>query len=182
MTENKSRTPSFEQVYSEFRDRIFRLAFRLLNNPSEAEDAAQEVFLKAYRSYGKFRGESAVYSWLYRIALNECLERLRKGKRKKEKGKSEVSLDKGEDVADQGVKDPLARLADEEVRCVVSYAIEELPDKYRRPVILRDIEGMSYEQVAAVLGVSIDVVGVRLLRGRGMLRRKLKREDLEAFN
>ena len=175
MAENTPSHPPFEELYSEYKPGIFALAFRLLNNVAEAEDATQEVFLKAYRVYGKFRGEAAVYSWLYRIALNECMERLRKAKRRRERGRGEVSLEKGADVADEKAANPLEKLAGDEARRVVTYAIEELPDKYRRAVVLRDIEGMSYEDAAAVLELSVDALGVRLLRGREMLRAKLAR-------
>lgn len=175
MPESGERDLSFEQAYAANRERVFSLACRLLRDRSAAEDLTQEVFLRAFRGYGRFRRDAAVFSWLYRITLNVYVEKRRRAARKK-RAAAEVSLDDdsaGVQVADHREPGALARLEREEVRERVREAIEELPDKLKRVVILRDIEDLSYPEIAKILEVSPDAVAVRLFRARRLLREKL---------
>ncbi|MEK9149437.1 MAG: RNA polymerase sigma factor [Candidatus Desantisbacteria bacterium] len=172
---------NFEEVFEKFKDRVFRTSLRLLGDVEEARDVAQDVFLSAYKSYDKFREESAVYSWLYRITVNKAINALKKRKKA-------LSLDEpiGNDKEGNPIyyepacpkPNPEKRAEIEEGRNRVRLAIARLPKKYQEVVVLKEMEGISYEEIAKILGITRDVVGIRLFRAREMLRKELKNEVL----
>ena len=177
--------PSFDEVFNKYKQRIFSLIYRLIPETTEAEDLTQEVFLRAFKAYEKFREEAEIYSWLYRITLNLCKEVLRKKMRLKKHVKEITSLNH-EFTNDEGKKKPaefqdisstlpLEILEKEEKRKTIREAIDSLPSKYKDVIILCDIEEMSYEEVAKILKISVDAVGVRLYRARNILKIKLKK-------
>jgi RNA polymerase sigma-70 factor (ECF subfamily) len=172
--------PNFETVLKQYHKKIYNLAFRVLGNADEAADLTQETFVKAYNAYSRFNGEgSALYPWLCRIAVNGCKNRFREISRR---GQFEaLSLDKpleadgGEfslDVSDES-SDPAGIAQHREMEQMVQRAVTELPQEYRVVVVLRDMQGLSYKEIAEITGQKVDNVKVRLYRGRLILRRRL---------
>ncbi len=160
------------------KEKMFRIAWKMCGNQDEAEEVLQETALKALKNWKQFRGDSQVSTWLYRIASNTCLSKKRK--------KSVISVDPSvleEVVHETGSramandadwsKDPLARTLNDELRQVLDNAILKLPDSYRLVFILRDIEGLSGEETAKSLDLSVTNIKVRLHRARVFLRNEL---------
>lgn len=156
--------------------RVYRMALSLIKNEAEAEDVAQEAFLKAFRDLRNFRGESKFSTWLISITLNEARRRLRR--------QNTVRMESLDDPPEEGGKVSPALLRDwreipsealerREVRALLQRAIEELSPIYREVLVLRDIEELSIEETASALAISISSVKVRLHRARIMLQRDL---------
>lgn len=156
----------------------------MMSDSLEAEDITQEVFIKAFKKFGSFRSESSVYSWLYRIGINTCLEKIRSKKRKRRWSGHIVSLDKkvkgknGSKIdrqipESQDRTDPLAKAISKETHDEIMNAIESLPKKYRQVFILREIEELSYQEISDMLNISINNIGVRLIRARDIIKEKL---------
>ena len=166
----------FEQIVSYYGTMVFSLAARLVG-PSDAEDVVQETFLRAYHGLVKFRGESSLKTWLYAIALNRARARMGTLGRLRAMfvpGRSReddpfASLD---DAADPAAS-PEENAVLKERRTRLRAAIRALPEEFRAAVLLRDLEGLSYEEVAEVLGIPIGTVRSRLARGRALLKEKL---------
>ena len=148
--------------------RILRLCASLLEDPVLAEDAAQEIFLKAYQQLAAFRGQSAFSTWLYRIASNHCLDLLRKRRRERTESWDALVEESGEPLQEAGIasRDPAAVLAKTEL---VQRALASLPPDYRLILTLREVEGLSYEELASALRCSLDAVKARLRRSRRQL-------------
>ena len=177
----EGKIPEFELLFDRYKDKVFWLSLKMLGDVEEARDVAQEVFLSAYKSYDSFRQESAVYSWLYRITVNKSINVLKK--RKKVLSLDEpIGKDKeGNPVYYESVDpkpNPEKKAEIEEGRNRVRKACQKLPRKYQEVIMLKEMEGLSYEEVGKVLGVTKDVVGIRLFRAREMLRKELKNEVL----
>ena len=169
---------AFEQLVSRYQNKITGYAARMLNDSTEAEDVAQETFIKAYRSLASFRGESSFSTWLYRIATNLCIDRVRKIKRSP---KPAYSLDEPFDKEDKGGRElpdmtyePSLSIEREEVRRQVRETVAEMPEKLRAVIVMCDIQGMSYENIAQVLDVPLGTVKSRLFHARADLARRLK--------
>jgi len=172
-----------EEAYSwligEFHQPIYSLIYRMVNDPSDAADTTQDVFLKVFRGMKHFHGESCLKTWIYRIALHEAANRRRWWFRHKAQetpiesmmaGEREFS---GEDrLVDPG-ESPFEEFAHTEVREAVDQALQQVPEPYRTALILRDLEEMSYEEIADVLAISLGTVKSRITRGRDALRKKL---------
>jgi len=176
-----------EEAYSwligEFHQPIYSLIYRIVNDPSDAADTTQDVFLKVFRGMKHFHGESSLKTWIYRIALHEAANRKRWWFRHKAQetplepmlpGGYEFSGEfAGEDrLVDPG-ESPFEKFAHTEVRAAVDQALQQVPEPYRTALILRDLEEMSYEEIAEVLAVSLGTVKSRITRGRDALRKKL---------
>ncbi|MFN2510529.1 MAG: RNA polymerase sigma factor [Pyrinomonadaceae bacterium] len=172
---------AFEILVAERSGEIYGLLYRFTENTEEARDLTQETFLRAFQSIEHFRGDADLRTWLYRIAINQARNRWRWWRRRRRD--STVSLDSNDERGNKPLKGTLptdrgntpeqATLAHERER-VLRAALLTLGGAYREAVILRDIEGLSYEEVAATLGISIGTVKSRLARGRSELRRKLE--------
>ena len=150
-----------------------RLCTSLLCDPTLAEDAAQEIFLKAYKALEKFRGESAFSTWLYRIAANHCKDLLRKRAREKTESWDALLEEHGDQVQEllvsakgSGSGDPNTELADA--------VLSQLPPDYRLLLTLREVQGLSYEELADTLHCSVDAIKARLQRARQTLQDKLR--------
>jgi len=172
-----------EEAYSwligEFHQPIYGLIYRIVNDPSDAADATQDVFLKVFRGMGHFHGESSLKTWIYRIALHEAANRRRWWFRHKAQetpigpvvaGEGEFSEE--DRLVDPG-ESPFEKFAHGEVRVAVEQALRQVPEPYRTALILRDLEEMSYEEIAEVLAISLGTVKSRITRGRAALRKKL---------
>lgn len=152
---------------------MLRLCSTMLSDPAEAadvQDAAQEVFVKAYRAWDTFRGESSRGTWLYRIAVRHCIDRLR-GRARLRKIFSEPSGTQGLQEADYEAYASSADAAEAESRIAVREILETLPEEDRAILVLREIEGFSYEEIARVLEKSVGAVRSKLARARQALAR-----------
>ncbi len=164
---------AYRFLVQRYEGKIYNLALRLLRQPEDAEDVLQETFLSAYRALPNFKGDSQFGTWLYRIATNFALMKLR--------GKKPVfiSLDEPRDDDQAPMEltdftaDPLADVLDEELRSKMEEAIGRLPDDMRTVFLLRDIEGLSNSEVAEILDLSVAAVKSRLHRTRLLLRKDL---------
>lgn len=162
---------AFNEVYARFEEMVYNLAFRLSGNYEEAADLTQEVFLRVYRSLGSFGGRSSLKTWVFRIAVNHCRDRL---SRWRPPTQPLDDRNEGEIPYADPSRGPeeLAVAADEGRR--VAAGLAKLPAAFREAVVLRDIEGLSYEEIADVLGVRIGTVRSRIARGRDQLRSLLE--------
>ena len=171
---------AFDQLVIRHKDRIFNLCYRFIGDYEEANDSAQEAFVKAYGSLKTFRLESAFSTWLYRIAVNTCKNKLGSSSyRAKRKTVSLDNLGNNEVGAlpmeiQNGTPSPLARMEEKERRRLVQTALDALPAEFKMVVALRDIEGLSYEEIAQVTGLNLGTVKSRIARARTDLRNKLR--------
>jgi RNA polymerase sigma-70 factor (ECF subfamily) len=169
---------AFDKLVLNHKDRIFNLCFRFLGDYQEANDSAQEVFVKAYRSLKRFRFESAFGTWLHRIAVNTCKNKVKSLEYRY--AKKMVYLDnpgavqdtRGLEISDE-TQSPLAELEKKERMELIQRAIESLPPEQKMVVILRDIQGLPYDDIADITGCGLGTVKSRLSRARLELRRKL---------
>ncbi len=167
---------AFDQLVLRYQHKVLKLVMRYMRNHAEAEDIAQEAFLKAYRAIHSFRGDSAFYTWIYRIAINTAKNALVAAKRR--------PLDYDLDLQDPEQNERNGRLRDEatpesllltdEIRQTVDAAIGALPEDLRRAVVLREYEGLSYEEIAAVMGCPVGTVRSRIFRAREAIDRQLR--------
>ena len=164
-------------------DRVYNVALRMSGNAEDAADLTQECFLRAFTSLRSFRGEAAFSTWLYRIAVNVCLDQLKRRARRRE---AEPRAEGGENadplagVADQGA-DVHASALRRERQEAVQAAISSLPEHQRTTLVLYDLEGFSYEQIAQLSGTSLGTVKSRLNRARLALKSRLE-PVLELFS
>jgi RNA polymerase sigma-70 factor, ECF subfamily len=163
---------AFDEVYARFAEMVYNLAFRLSGNYEEAADLTQEVFLRIYRHLGSFGGRSSLKTWIFRIAINHCRDRLSRWRPLTQPIGSDIG--EGEIAYPDPARGPeeLAVARDEGRR--VCEGLSRLPQTFREAVVLRDIEGLSYEEIADVLGVRIGTVRSRIARGREQLRALLE--------
>jgi len=167
---------AFAQFVEENQSKIYNLALRMLNEPQEAEDVLQETFLSAYKALSKFEGRSSLSTWLYRIASNASLMRLRKKQPDQVSMDEPLASDMGDNIPRQFVdwsSAPEDELLNSESRRVMDEAVAELPQSLRIVFILRDIEGLSTAEAGEVLGLSESAVKTRLHRARLRLRERL---------
>ena len=161
---------AFEEIYSRFAEMVYNVSLRLSSDPEQAADLTQEVFLRIFRHLGGFRGMSSLKTWIFRIALNHCRNRLSRRRPAMQPLEEEGTESRWAD-AGRGPEE-LAVAADEGRRLAES--LSRLPAEFREAVVLRDIEGLSYEEIADVLGVRIGTVRSRIARGRERLRSLLE--------
>jgi len=170
---------AFELLVVKYERRVQRLLSRLVRDPAEIEDVTQEAFIKAYRALPQFRGESAFYTWLYRIAINTAKNYLAaKGRRPNTVGEFQNSDDDGEffdaiDVVEDN-NTPDALMHSRQVGEALNAAIDELPEDLRSAITLREIEGLSYEEIAEAMGCPIGTVRSRIFRAREAIATKLR--------
>jgi RNA polymerase sigma-70 factor, ECF subfamily len=174
----EGREAAYEELIERFQQPVYNLVFRLMDDSADAADVAQEVFLKVFRNITHFRGDSSLKTWIYRISCNEAYNQRRWFTRHR---RNEVGLDAGEEDGSPTLNSVLpdrARSAfdvvcDREMRALVEDALTELNPQFRAAVVLRDIEDLSYEEIAEVLQISLGTVKSRILRGREGLRKAL---------
>ena len=169
---------AFEQLVVLFQRPIFNLAYRMLNDYQDATDLTQEVFVKLYRALEKYRAEARFSTWLFAIAANACRNMLRRRKRKRtyelpaadRPGAAEAEAS----VTAADALSPSELLQRKEVREMVENAVEVLPIDFRFVITMRDIQGLSYEEIAAILQCSLGTVKSRLARARAMTKKRLQ--------
>jgi RNA polymerase sigma-70 factor, ECF subfamily len=168
---------AFEELVNRYERKIFRLGMNITQNREDAEDVMQDAFLKSYQNLDRFQGDSRFYTWLVRIAVNEALMKLRKRR------PNQVSLDEplkeSDDPVFREIEDwgpsPEQRFAQTELNDILTQVIGELDPIFRVVFLLRDVEGISTEETAQILGISVPAVKSRLLRARLKLRQKLNK-------
>jgi RNA polymerase sigma-70 factor (ECF subfamily) len=169
-----------EALFDRFHGKIYSLALSILKNDSDAQEAAQDVFITVIRKVGMFKGDSALYSWIYRICVNTCLMRLR-GRRRNETVSIEefmpVFTEEGMHASpvDDWSKEVERNLLNKELGEVIQKYTDSLSEKYRVVFVLSDVEGLSNEETAEILGLSVPAVKSRLHRARLYLRERLTR-------
>jgi RNA polymerase sigma-70 factor (ECF subfamily) len=169
---------AFEELILRFQQPVYNLVYRLCADPEDAPDVVQEVFLKVFRNIGSFRANASLKTWIYRIAVNEAHNQRRWFSRHRNK---EVCLQMplGEDLSLEEVlpdetPSPFDQVANQELRAAVEQALGQINPMFRDAVVLRDLEGLSYDEIAEVLGVSLGTVKSRILRGRIALEQQLR--------
>lgn len=168
---------AFDLLVRKYQHKVVKLVLRYVRNPAEAEDIAQEAFIKAYRALPQFRGDSAFYTWMYRIAINTAKNSL-------------ASRDRSPIAYDLDLTDPeeshsvQTRLQDpdtpegmaltEEIRLIVNSAIEALPEELKTAIVLRELDGLSYEEIAAAMECPVGTVRSRIFRAREAIDKRLR--------
>jgi len=163
-----NKNPNFDELVVEYQDKIYNLCYRFMGNHHDANDCAQDTFVKAFKSLKTFRGDAAISTWLYRIAVNTCKNKL----------SSLAYRFRKLTVAPVEIKDdsqsPEVQFEKDEKGRLIQKAIDSLPNDHKTVVVLRDVEELSYEEIAKVTGYNIGTVKSKLARARGRLREKLE--------
>ncbi len=176
----RGEAAAFEELVAERSGEIYGLLFRLTENGEEARDLTQETFLRAFQNIDRFRGEADIRTWIYRIAINQARNRSRWWRRRRRD--ATVSLDATHGESNQSLigtlaepsQNPEQQTLAREREMALRSALQRLALAYRETVILRDIEGFTYEEIAATLGINVGTVKSRLARGRQELRKRLE--------
>jgi RNA polymerase sigma-70 factor, ECF subfamily len=168
---------AFDALVLKYQHKVVKLVMRYVRHPAEAEDIAQEAFIKAYRALPQFRGDSAFYTWLYRIAINTAKNAIVS----RDRNPVEYDLDL---TNSEGGYDVQGRLKEsetpeglaltDEIRSTVNQAIEALPEELRTAIVLRELEGLSYEEIAATMECPVGTVRSRIFRAREAIDRRLR--------
>ncbi|WP_020565530.1 RNA polymerase sigma factor RpoE [Methylosarcina fibrata] len=166
---------AYDLLVIKYQHRIIQLVNRYIKDPSDAQDVAQEAFIKAYRALGNFRGESAFYTWLYRIAINTAKNYLMSRSRRSADAQVDVldaeQIEKAPQL--QGMETPERQLLNEEIVETIKTAIAKLPEEMRVAIMLREFEGMSYEEIAEAMDCPVGTVRSRIFRAREAIDSKL---------
>jgi RNA polymerase sigma-70 factor (ECF subfamily) len=168
---------AYDLLVLKYQHKVVKLVMRYLRDPADAEDVAQEAFIKAYRALPQFRGDSAFYTWLYRIAINTAKNAL--AARERQPVSYEFDTQQGEDGPDEisRLKDPETPeglALTEEIRETVNAAIVALPEDLRTAIVLRELEGLSYEEIAVSMDCPVGTVRSRIFRAREAIDRRLR--------
>lgn len=168
---------AFELLVAKYQRKLNRLLSRFIRDPSEVEDVAQEAFIKAYRALPSFRGDSAFYTWLYRIAVNTAKNYLVAAGRRAPTS-TQINSEEAESFEEghqlRHMNTPEAELMSKQVAATVNQAMEALPDELRVAITLREIEGMSYEDIAAAMNCPIGTVRSRIFRARETIADRIR--------
>src|SRR6201992_1917155 len=169
---------AFDALVLKYQHKVVKLVMRYVRNPAEAEDIAQDAFIKAYRALPQFRGDSAFYTWLYRIAINTAKNAVVA----RDRNPIEYNIDRSD--ANEESYDMQGRMKDsetpeglvltDEIRTTVNAAIEALPEDLRTAIVLRELEGLSYEEIAAAMDCPVGTVRSRIFRAREAIDRRLR--------
>jgi RNA polymerase sigma-70 factor (ECF subfamily) len=166
---------AFDFLVIKYQHRIIQLVNRYVKDPSEAQDVAQEAFIKAYRALGNFRGDSAFYTWLYRIAINTAKNYL--VSRSRRNSDYQVDIQDAEVFENapqlQGMETPERLLLNQEIIETIQEAIDKLPEDMRTAIMLREFEGLSYEEIAEAMDCPVGTVRSRIFRAREAIDNKL---------
>ncbi|WP_035787606.1 MULTISPECIES: RNA polymerase sigma factor RpoE [unclassified Janthinobacterium] len=168
---------AFDVLVSKYQRRLMRLVSRLVHDPAEAEDVVQETFIKAYRALRHFRGDSAFYTWLYRIGINTAKNFLvTQGRRTPTSTDTDAeqaeAFDDGDNLRD--INTPESMLASKQIAETVNAAMDLLPLELRTAIVLREIEGLSYEEISDIMACPIGTVRSRIFRAREVIAEKLR--------
>ena len=160
---------AFRVLFEAYKDKVYSIAFYSLGDRSVADDVTQQIFLKLFTAVRQFRGESEFSTWLYRLVVNACIDERRKRRRLLPWGDADMMI-RSDERKSQERSFALGELAE-----AVQNAVSELKPKFRQPILLKYVEGLSYDEIAAVMGCSKGTVASRLNRGHSQLAKKLAR-------
>lgn len=163
---------SFSVLVERYQKQIYSLTYRLTNDPEDAQDLAQEVFIHIYKVLGKYDQERKFFSWMYKVATNVCYNALRRGK-----NEQTVALEKVIEMIpliSSSETHPEEYFQRRETQEIVRNAVAELPDKYRLPLVLRYLEDLTYKEIAEYMDLPVTTIETRLYRGKSMLQKKLQ--------
>ena len=168
---------AFDLLVRKYQHKVVKLVLRYVRNPAEAEDIAQEAFIKAYRALPQFRGDSAFYTWMYRIAINTAKNSL--ASRDRSPIAYELDLTDPEESHSvqtrlQDPDTPEGMALTEEIRGIVNSAIEGLPEELKTAIVLRELDGLSYEEIAAAMDCPVGTVRSRIFRAREAIDKRLR--------
>jgi RNA polymerase sigma-70 factor (ECF subfamily) len=173
-------TETFEEIFLHYHSMVFNLTFRILGDREEALDVSQEVFFSIFRKLHRFRGECSLKTWIYRIAINRASNRCRWWNRLRRRGTISLDGHLGKDKSrtlaeslESGSRTPEQALLLQEARQEIERSLLRLPVQQRVAVVMRDIQGLSYDEIADLLQVSLGTVKSRIARGRDELKRRL---------
>ena len=173
----RGEKPAFELLVAKYQRKLVRLLSRFIRDPTEVEDVAQEAFIKAYRALPSFRGNSAFYTWLYRIGINTAKNYLvAMGRRAPTVSETEGPDGEGSEESGQvpDYNTPENELMSRQIAETVNRAVEELPEELRTAITLRELEGLSYEEIASIMNCPIGTVRSRIFRAREAIAEKLR--------
>jgi len=170
---------AFSELVALFRDKVFNTAIGLVQNDNDAEDIAQEVFIKVYRSIGDFKKEADLFTWIYRITVNRCLDHLRSKKRKKRFGMITSFFGGEKHYEIETFNHPGVQLDKKQDAAILFEAMEKLPDNQRTAFVLNKMEGLSYQEIADILQTSPSAIDSLLQRAKQNLRKII---DQKHFN
>lgn len=173
----KGNVDAFEDIVKRYENKVYGIIFHMMKNQNEVEDLAQEVFLKVYKNLDKFKGESSLYTWIYKITVNLCLDELKKRK-------NVIYLDEKITVGDGEIDKELPsnersqeeQYEDKELKKNLHRCINKLPDKQKMMIVLRDIKGFSYDEIAEITNNKIGTVKSQINRARLKLKELLDKE------
>jgi RNA polymerase sigma-70 factor (ECF subfamily) len=167
-------TEAYAALVHRYHGKVYQLCYGLMGAADRADDAAQDVFVKAYERLGSFRGDAAFSTWLYRLASNHCLDLLRSRTRRRTESWDAMVETQGERVEALLQAPPAPEGPSEELKQTLQALLAELKPEYRTILTLREYQGLSYEEMASVLGTTLDSVKARLKRARQQLAEKLR--------
>ena len=177
----QNKREKFRRITADNYERVYNVIYRLINDSEEAADLTQDTFVNAYRAWDAFRGEAQVYTWLYRIAVNLTKNRLERQGRisRTEAASLDAPLDTTEEnelylQIDDNSMAPVRLAENRELRQFLADAVSRLRHDYREVIVLRDYQGFSYNEMAEILGCSLQAVKSRLFRARSVLRERLE--------
>jgi RNA polymerase sigma-70 factor, ECF subfamily len=168
---------AFDLLVRKYQHKVVKLVLRYVRNPAEAEDIAQEAFIKAYRALPQFRGDSAFYTWMYRIAINTAKNSLASRDRSPIAYDLDLTDPEGSHSVQTRLQDPdtpEGMALTEEIRGIVNSAIEALPEELKTAIVLRELDGLSYEEIAAAMECPVGTVRSRIFRAREAIDKRLR--------
>lgn len=174
----KGDRAAFRTLFERYSRRAYSLAFGVVRNPDDALDVVQDAFIKAHRHLDKFEGQASFYTWLYRIVMNLAIDHIRKNRRQKVVDFSDGTLDEGglgeESLIPRIVGgNPGRAMLDREIRDRIAVALDELSDNHRAVLVMRELEGLSYEEMAQAMGCSKGTIMSRLFHARRNMQKRL---------
>lgn len=181
----KGEKEYFREIINKYKNVVYNHSRNFLRNAHEAEDATQEIFINIFKNLKKFKGESKLSTWIYRITINTCKNKLKQMKRIKANIMEEMPLDNNgesknvlEDIREDKRKEPDNIFTQKNLRSVIYKNLQTLSHEQRNVIILRDIDGLSYEEIAKIMKTSISAVKSKLFRARENLRKILEKEGV----
>lgn len=170
----KGDASAFNELLGLHEKKMYAVCIRMCANQEDAQDCLQEAMLRIYRSISGFKGQSSFSTWIYRVTMNTCLDELRK-KKNKQTTSLDGLLDTGWSPSDD-YDTPEHHAIEDERKKAIRGAIAELPEDMRSVIVLRDIEGFSYDEIAVMLGINVGTIKSRISRGREKLREKIRKK------
>jgi RNA polymerase sigma-70 factor (ECF subfamily) len=181
----KGETKYFAEIINKYKKVVFGHTYNFLRNKEEAEDATQEIFVSVFNNLGHFRGDSKLSTWIYRITVNTCKNKLKQLKRLKANFNEEFYEDGAEEkesmvnlIKEKEEKEPDKAFVSDEVRKTVYGRIDELTEEQKQVILLRDVDGLSYDEIGSILKLSVSAVKSKLFRARENLREKLQKDNI----